>query len=122
MSCFKVVLEGRCFGAGEEQNGDVLGFYATVGVVADTSQEFAREVQVALDMILKQNGLRSLNRPLCKSYCRVSEVYSVKKSSEIATLRGASFFHENASQIVLSILLWLYLSIFKPNELVQVSQ
>jgi hypothetical protein len=120
MSCFKVILEGRCFEGGIDGQAEMVGFYTTVGIVATTRQEFGQELENALHGAIKKSGLRVVNRPYQKSFCKISTVYSAESRSSFAELGGVTFFNESSLQSVFSNLTRLFLSTFQPRELVKI--
>jgi hypothetical protein len=119
MSLFKVLLEGHCFAGKIDDQQMLIGFYTTVGIVATTRQEFAHALEEALDAAIKENGLRALRRSFRKSFCRVSEVYLVDSQISFANLGGMTFFHESELEMVYSNLVRIFLSAFKPRDIVK---
>jgi hypothetical protein len=122
MSCLKVILEGHCFSG--EINGQkvIIGFYSTVGIVATTNQEFAQELEEALHVVIKKNGLGVLGRVHQKSFCRILEIYSVENRSSFAELGGMTLFRENMLQLAFSSLVGMFLAMSKSRKLVKVRQ
>lgn len=122
MSYLKVILEGHCFfGMIEDQSG-AMGFYTTVGIVAVTRQDFAHELEEALDFAIKKNGLHTSSRPLQKSFCRISEVYSVDSSNAFSDVGGMTFFHESSLEVAVANLTRIFLTAFKSRDLVKIRQ
>lgn len=113
------MLEGHFFVARVDEERKTLGFFTTVGIVAATRQEFAKELEEALDAVIKKNKIQKSDVAFKKSFCRISEVYEVYNSNSFADLGGMTYFNENWWQIAFSNFLKICLSLYKSHEIIK---